>query len=458
MTALLNTILCLFLTIPSGSLSFNVKDFGARGDGRALDSPHVDQAIEAAASAGGGTVYFPQGTYRCGSMHLKSNIHLYLDNGCTIVASPRNPGDYDREEASSPWEPYQDAGHTYFENSLFWGRGLENVSISGEGKIDGRGLTRKTREPGRGKIGLANKAICLVECKNVSIKDITIFKGGHFAILLTGCSGVVLDGLSIDTNRDGIDIDCCKDVIVSGCRVNSPQDDAICAKSSYALGRKIVTENLVIKECEVSAYRMGTLLDGTRKTRRPSPTFARCGRIKFGTESNGGFRNCVISDCKFLSCKGLALEEVDGGVMENIVVSNLTMEDLTGYAIYIQLGERLRDPDQNSSSAGRNILISNVLAEVTDKPLTGIFISGTPRFTLEDISLKDITVYVKGGASRRCVKSDFPEIGRRYPELSAFRKRVPAYGLYSRHVTALNLDSVQVFARKPDARPATIIK
>lgn len=438
-------------------LFYNVKEYGAKGDGKTLDSPAIDKTIEAAAQAGGGTVFLPAGTYLCGSIHLKSNIHLYLDAGCTILASSDNPGAYDPEEDLANEKVYQDGGHTYFRNSLIWGQGLKNVTISGKGMIDGQGLVKASKEVGKGKLGKANKAICIVESDHVQIRDITIFRGGHFGILLTGCNMVTLDNLMIDTNRDGIDIDCCTNTVVSNCKVNSPYDDGICPKSSYALGRKIVTENMTITNCQVSAFKMGTLIDGTMQPHPITSWTSRSGRIKLGTESNGGFRNIVISNCTFHSCKGLALEQVDGGVLENITITNLAMYNVDDYPIYIQLGERLRDPDQASPSVGKNITISNVVAYVADS-LSGIHISGTPRFMLENIRLSNIDITVNGGASAEAAQTVFREIGTRYPELSYFKQIVPSFGVYARHVKNLQLDNISIHCVNPDMRPAMRMK
>ncbi len=198
---------------------------------------------------------------------------------------------------------------------------------------------------------LGNKAIALKLCKHVLIRDVTIYHGGHFAVLVTGCDNLTVDNVMMDTNRDGIDIDCCRNTTVSNCRVNSPGDDAICPKSTYALGETRLTENLTIVNCQVSGFEEGTLLDGTMKTGKGGN-----GRIKFGTESSGGFRNCTVSNCTFRSCFGLALEEVDGGIMEDITINNLTMVDAVNYAIYITTGKRNRTPNVTTNSRMRNIL------------------------------------------------------------------------------------------------------
>src|SRR5947209_3983912 len=356
---------------PDASGVFNVKSFGARGDGKALDTPAVNRAIEAAAGAGGGTVRFPAGTYRCFSIRLKSNVTLYLDSGATILAADPRDGDgkYDPPEPNQ-WDKYQDFGHSHWHNSLIWGEGLENVSILGPGLIRGKGLVRsgnQSRTDAQNKAlgntnpeatpfgypnprdavepGWGNKSISLKLCRNVIIRDITILNGGHFAVLATGVDNLTIDNVKIDTNRDGIDVDACRQVRISNCTVNSPFDDGICPKSSFALGFARATENVTITNCQVSGYDEGTLLDGTykreyRKYSHDSPT----GRIKFGTESNGGFKNITISNCVFDYSRGLALETVDGGLLEDVAITNITMRDVANSPIFLRLGRRLRGP------------------------------------------------------------------------------------------------------------------
>jgi polygalacturonase len=256
-------------------LFFNVRDYGSVGDGKTLDSPAINRAIEACAQAGGGTVILPAGTYLSGSIRMKSNINLLIDAGAIVLGAPQEMKAYDPPE---PFEgkAYQDGGHTYFHNSLIWGENLTNVSITGRGKINGGGLTSKDKGVGAGSVGLGDKSIALKLCRNVLIRDITIFHGGHFAIIVTGCDMVTIDNATIDTNRDGMNIDCCRNVVVSNCRINSPNDDGLCPKSSFALGRPVITENMTIINCQVSAYEEGTLLDG-----RMLPSKNRNGRIKF---------------------------------------------------------------------------------------------------------------------------------------------------------------------------------
>jgi polygalacturonase len=448
-----------------GNADFNVRTFGATGDGKTLDSPAINKAIEACAQAGGGTVLVPAGTYLSGSIRLKSNIHLLIDAGATILGAPQAMNAYDEAEPFAG-PAYQDGGHTYFHNSLIWGENLTNVFITGHGMINGGGLSsgdgREDQRSGFSSFGrgtpapastnanyppdrLGNKAICLKLCENVLIRDITIFHGGHFAILVTGCDNMTVDNVTMDTNRDGIDIDCCRNTVVSNCRVNSPADDGICPKSTFALGRAVITENLTIVNCQVSGFEEGTLLDGTMK-----PGRAKNGRIKFGTESSGGFRNCTIANCTFRGCKGLAIEEVDGGILENITINNISMMDVATYPIYITTGKRNRTPGLTTVSRMKNILISNIVATGVDRQ-SGIQIAGLPEQPIEGLRLENIRLIYNGGGTTNDAALVPPELGTGYPEP---RGVMPAYGLFARHVKGLELANITFSFLKDDFRPA----
>ena len=440
---------------------FDVRDFGAVGDGTHLDSPAIDKAIAACAEAGGGMVLVPAGTYLSGSIHLKSNIRLEIGAGATILGAPQDMNAYDETEPFT-LGGYQDGGHCFFHNSLIWGENLTNVFITGNGMINGGGLVRSDgildKMVGFNKfnppvtnaappVRLGNKAIALKLCRNVLIRDVTIFHGGHFAILVTGCDNLTVDNVTMDTDRDGIDIDCCRNTMVSNCRINSPNDDGLCPKSTFALGEWRPTENLTIVNCQVSGFEVGTLLDGTMKASKNHN-----GRIKFGTESSGGFRNCTVANCTFRSCRGLALEEVDGGIMENITINNLTMMDVPDYAIYITTGKRNRTPDLKTVSRARNILISNVIADGVGK-LSGIQICGLPEQPVEGVRLENIRLMSNGGGTKEDAAIDPKELGTGYPEPRKIGT-LPAYGVYARHVKGLELANITTSFMKTDLRPA----
>lgn len=178
---------------------FDVMDFGAVADGKTLDHTAINKAIDACVAKGGGQVYLPAGKYLCGSIRMKSNVDLHLSMGATIIAAPDELKVYDESEEFGGPE-YQDGGHTYFHNSLIWAEGQKNISITGFGTIDGDGLTKRdTEHLGEalgGSIGTGDKAIALKLCRNITIRDITIYRGGHFAIIATGCENGAIDNVN----------------------------------------------------------------------------------------------------------------------------------------------------------------------------------------------------------------------------------------------------------------------
>ncbi len=516
---------------------FDVRAFGATGDGKTVDSPAINKAIEAAAAAGGATVIFPAGNYLSFSIRLKSHVDLYLSQGCAIIAAdsplPTQTtgymgGTYDPAEPKTAWDAYQDYGHQHWHNSLLWGDGISDFSITGPGLIWGKGLsfgagpgrppvesggatgvgTHVERpgdiaaagtpgaaggrggagaaagagaaggrggagaaagpggaaRPGRGnypqfqaeQAGVGNKAIGLKNCHNVVLRDFFILKGGHFAILVTGVDNLTIDNLKIDTDRDGMDIDCCKNVRVSNCTVNSPWDDAIVPKSSFALGYNRSCENITITNCYVAGcWELGSVLDGTWKRRSNGGT----GRIKLGTESNGGFVNLSVSNCVFEGCQGLALETVDGGHLEDVAISNITMRDIISCPIFLRLGARLRGPkgavgtDQSTVTGTlKRVLISNIACHNTASRF-GSNITGIPGFPVEDLKISDVYVECVGGGTPDQAKIEVSEHENSYPEPSMLGP-LPAYGFYFRHVNRLEMSHAEVAPIAPDARPA----
>ena len=299
---------------------------------------------------------------------------------------------------------------------------------------------------------LGNKAVALKLCRNVVLRDFTILRGGHFAIITTGVDNLTVDNVTMDTNRDGIDIDCCRNVMVSNCRINSPNDDALCPKSSFALGRNVITENMTIVNCMVSGFAVGTLLDGTMK---PKANGNGNGRLKFGTEANGGFRNCTVANIVFRSCRGLALEEVDGGVLENINIHNITMMDVPSYAIYITTGKRNRGPDVKQPSRMRNVLISNVTADGVSAN-SGIQIMGLAEQPIEGLRLENIRLVCKGGGTKEQADKTVPELDTNYPEPRGALTVMPGYGVFARHVKGLELANITLTTETADQRPAMV--
>jgi polygalacturonase len=456
-------------TAPMGI--FDVRKYGATGDGKTLDTVAVNKAIEAAAAVGGGVVLFPAGMYLCFSIRLKSQVHLHLEQGSAIVAaeSPKpgettgyNGGVYDAAEPKTAWDAYQDYGHNHWHNSLIWGEDIHDVSITGPGLIYGKGLSFGAGRMARGNYpiyvaeqpGVGNKAIAMKNCYNVLLRDFAMLKGGHFCLLLTGVDNLTIDNLKIDTDRDGMDIDCCQNVRVSNCTVNSPWDDGICPKSSYALGYARATRNMTITNCWVSGYyQLGTVLDGTFKKFAPDARVPRTGRIKCGTEANGGYINITISNCVFEGCQGYALESVDGALLEDVTITNTTLRDLVSGPLFMRLGARLRGPKETTKVGTlKRILVSNLSCFNAPLRVSSV-LSGIPGYPIEDVKLSNIYIETVGGATAEAAQVQPPEYENKYPEPQMFGA-MPASGFFMRHMRNVEMSHVEVANTTPDARPA----
>jgi len=487
---------------------FDVKSYGAKGDGTSVDTPSINKTIEAAAAAGGGTVFFPAGNYLCYSIHLKSNVALHLDDGATIIAADTpegGVGGYDAAEPNTPWDKYQDFGHSHFHNSLIWGDGIANIAITGNGRIWGKGLSR-----GQGAMnpGVGNKSIGLRECHNVLLRDFSILHGGHFGILATGVDNLTIDNLKIDTNRDGMDVDSCRNVRISNCYVNSPWDDGICLKADYALGSARQTEFVTITNCYVSGcWEEGTMLDASYKRFGPEARVPHTGRIKFGTESDGGFRNITISNCVFEGCQGLALETVDGALLEDVTVTGISMRDIMSAPIFMRLGRRLRGPEGTKVGTLKRVIIDNLVCSNSVSSL-GSIISGIPGYYIEDVKISNVQIQHQGGGTTEDAAYQPPEAEDIYPEPDMFtapprpgrngrgpngefvpegagragagrggpgrgaagqnaarggarpqpeRHKMPSQGFFVRHVKDIQFDNIEILAMKEDRRPAFVL-
>ena len=424
-----------------------------------VDTPAINRAIDAAASAGGGTVHFPAGTYLCYTIRLKSKVALFLDQGTTILAAETGPGgQYDAAEPNQ-WDHYQDYGHSHWRNSLIVGEDLHDFSIGGPGLIWGKGLSRGTRQGPRAEDpGVGNKAISLKNCHNVILRDFSILHGGHFGILATGVDNFTIDNLMMDTNRDGIDIDCCRNVRVTNCSVNSPWDDGICLKSSFGLGYARATEMVTISDCLLTgSFEEGTLLDGTCKPFPADANVPRNGRIKFGTESNGGFKRITVSNCVFDGCKGLALEAVDGAILEDVTVTNISMRDVVDGPIFIRLGDRMRGPEGVPVGALRRVIISNIVCSNATSNIASLF-TGLAGHPIEDVKLSNILIEHRGGGTAAQAALQPPEEEReRYPEPRRFGD-TPSHAFYIRHVKGIEMNDVKILTQHEDERPAFLFE
>lgn len=458
-------ILFSLLLCNSNAKILNVKRFGAMGNGKNIDSKAINKAIERAARHKGDTVFFPAGKYLCYSIHLKSNVAIKLDKNAMILAArPDDKYGYDTPEFN-PDSMYQDFGHSHWHNSLIWGENIKNVTICGEGLIDGSDvLTRGSGKSRNSKVINANKALALKNCEEVKISGVRFLNCGHFAMLLTGVDKLLIEDVIVDTNRDGIDIDCCEDVVVRRCKINTLNDDAIVLKCSYALGWAKPTRNVIVEDCDVSGYDTGSFMDGTKRTTvksvpdRDGPT----GRIKLGTESSTAFRDITVRNCRFNHCRGLAIETVDGAPLENVEFSDITMNDICNSPIYIRLGNRMRSPEGTNPSTINGVRINNVTVKDADTRYACL-IYGMEGNPIRDVSISNLTVEYRGGLTMKHYEE---QIGRNtffssrnentYPEPSAHGIQ-PAWGWSIQHVDGIQLKNIKMTLISPDERPKLYI-
>ena len=343
---------------------FSAADHGAAPGGDAVkNTAAINAAMEEAFRQGGGTVFLPEGEYHAYTLRLRSGVNLLIPPGTVLRAAREDEGGAFDEPESNPWAGLQDHGHTYFANSMLYAADERDIMIYGGGLIDGGqwGADGKRigvlsgddpAEPdvrsGRGHRGkwFANKAVALVRCRNVVIRDISILHGGHFAVLLAGCENALMENCTVDTNRDALDIDACTAVTVRGGRYNSLTDDAVVLKSSCGSGVFRPCSDVLVEDLEVSGYDEGSVLDGSRTSGKKAATdmCGPTGRVKLGTESTWGYHTVTVRRVRFRRSRGFCLETVDCAPMHDILLEDCDMEDVSSAPVFIVAGDRQRTP------------------------------------------------------------------------------------------------------------------
>ena len=401
--------------VPAAGSSFNVRDFGAVGDGTTLDTAAVQKAIDACTAGGGGTVHLGPGIYLCGSLHLKTGVYLHLDAGALLEGSTKKE-DFDSPEKLG-FSNAADDETSFFHYALIWAENVERIGIIGQGTID----SNYTRRHGP-------KAIALKRCRFVDIKGVRLLNCPNYNISLLGTDYVNIDGVTILNGfADGIDPDACHNMRIENCHIES-RDDAIVLKTSFSLGERRSCENITVINCFLASR-------------------ANC--FALGTESGGDFRQIALSNCIMANfagdlpggdhaTSGISLRSVDGANVDGVAISNVTMRNAC-CPIFIRLGSRLRDRAPAPGSI-RNVLISNVMAANASWPCA---IAGIPGYYPEGITLSNIRLTYTSGGPLEARQFPVPEQERQYPTANMFGT-LPAYGLYCRHVKNLALSNVQL--------------
>ena len=409
----------------------NILDFGANTE-VANNAPFIQKAIDHCAATGGGYVYVPAGTFVSGTIFLRDNVRLQLHLNAIIQGSNHF--------------------YEYKANALIAAEDVRNASIEGDGTIDGQGGCTAWHLGNIRIVGDGTRPHLVVfnRCHNMAVTGISLINAAQWTFRMTECDGVRVQGIHVyshvNHNNDGLDIES-KNVLISDCVIDS-DDDALCFKSGVSgnvnseYGHDV--ENITVTNCIIASN---------------------CNAIKFGTASDGRFRNITISNCVIrktsennirfwgnlrgssdhTNISGIALEVVDGGLMDQVVISNITMRDIQT-PLFIRLGNR------KTASSIRNIILSGITAYNTS--LMSSSITGIPGHNVENVTLRDFVLYYTGGADADDATRPVPEKEKDYPENRMFGPSLPAYGLYVRHARNVTIENFQCYTLQPDPRPA----
>ena len=435
----------------------NARDAGILGDGKTLETAAIQKAIDGLSASGGGTLYFPPGAYLTGTLRLRDNATLHLEAGAVILGSD-DLADY--PPVTVPFPTMNDA---FYRHALIYAEDARNIAITGRGRIDGQGgaegLRRKsTKAPER----YMNRpsVIRFVNCAGVLLRDARIQNAGFWVTHLLACDDVVVDGVRVESrtanyNNDGIDVDCCSNVRISNCFIDS-QDDALCLKST---GDR-VCRNVTVTNCVFTSS---------------------CSGIRFGCEAVGGFEDITISNCVIYDTRATAiqLQVFDGGVMDRVVISGVTMRNV-GQAILVNLGHEMYHigideaelPVRRGAEPGavRNIILRDILAEgvgryrgasvggeVTEMERRhGCIISGMPGHPIENLTLENIRMRFAGKGTAEDAANDLSQVKNGFNGDSM--GVTPSYGFYCRNVRNLRMRDVETGYENEDVRPAVMVE
>lgn len=435
--------------------TYDPREFGALGDGTTLDTAAIQRAIDACASAGGGTVALHGGTFLSGTLILKSHVALYLERGARLVGSPQI-SDYAAAEITLKNIAW----------ALIFADGADNIAVSGPGSLECNGKAFKGEVGPSGRLRDRTPRPVVVRfrnCTNVRLDQFKLRDYPVFGVHLIGCRDVVIEDLVIDCfvqpNNDGIDLWDCEKVFISNCSI-STGDDCIAIYSEHR-----ACSDITVVNCQLSTP---------------------CQAVRLGPHSIKNLERITVANCVFrdVGHSGLCLQMCQGGTMQDLVFSNIVMENVVA-PITARLGGWQTDPAMTWSVQGdanweqgvlRNVLFQNIRARVPAFAMQGtpyernwrnvpklvgmqrscLHLSGTARTTIENVAFNGVHVtFPGGGSAEEGRRRNVPELERAYPTSYMFGV-LPAYGLYARHVRGLSLHDVRFDLAAPDFRPAIV--
>jgi polygalacturonase len=377
------------LQAADGSKVFDVRQFGAKGDGKTLDTEAIQKALDECGKATGGTVKFSRGTYYSKPLTLQAKTTVLLDAGATLQACTNQsdfmkvPGDWLQAKSGGDFIPF------------ISGKDLTDVTFTGKGTIDGNGAVwweeaEKARQKVSGYTLPRPNLIVLTRCKNVRFENLTLQNSPKFHFVPTECEGVVVSNVTIlapehAANTDAIDPSACKNVLITKCRIDVGDDNVAIKAGKKVEGREFACEDITVTDC----------------------TFLHGHGMSIGSETTGGVRNVTVRNCTFENTEnGLRIKSQrgKGGIVENISYSDITMTNvnpaitLTCYYMNNSAGDAARPTVAGDNSAQvtasntpvyRNIHISNLKA--TCPQVAGI-ITGLPESMISNVVLENVQI------------------------------------------------------------------
>jgi polygalacturonase len=417
-------------TAPRAAAVFDVRDYGAKGDGSANDTPAVNKAVAAASSAeGGGIVRFPAGNYKSkNTIHLKSHVTLQLDKGATLQGS--NADTYDKAEAN-PYDAYQDYGHSHFHDAMIYGDKLTDIGFTGQGVIDGAG----NLITGNPKSGEADKIISLTRCDGLRIGDgLTLRRGGHFAALINGCKNVTSDHLTIDTasDRDGWNVISTTNVTVTNANIKA-NDDALVFKSDYALGAKLPNGHVRVSDSDLSAKC--------------------CNALMFGSETCGDFSDYQFENIRIDGSdkSGLGMVSMDGAKISDVHYRDITMTNVHS-PIMQKIGTRKRCGNSPGVGSISDITYDDITA-TGSSPSFSPTLWGESGHRISGVTFNNVNIAVPGGNGT--MSTGVPSNDPKDYNPKAIGTR-PAYGWYLHNADNVQFADSSVKFAANDGRPAVI--
>jgi polygalacturonase len=419
------------------------EDFGF-GSRQALATRSIQAAIDSLAGQGGGTVLLQQGDYVSGTLVLRSHIRLQVAKGARLLAST-DLKDYPAHVAKRATVMDSNMG---MNQSLIFAEDCSNISLGGEGVIDGRGT--KANFPGLEANGATPGRpflIRIIDSRQVHIQGLFLKDSACWMQNYLHCEDLLIENLRVQNqsnfNNDGCDIDGCRRVIVRNCQINS-EDDGLCFKGAA----QRATEEVLVENCRI---------------------YSTCNAVKLGTDSQSVFRNVLIQNLQIggpsadmpainrrRAESGISWEIVDGGVAENVYARHIQIAR-ADTPLFLRLGDRGRvRPEQPRPPPGtlRRIVYDQISGE--DNGSRGSYFMGLPQRHIQDVVLRDVTLAVAATDKPVPSQESIAEMPDTYPDAHMIMDAVPAYGLWARHIDELTLLRVRIAVRGHDPRPMVL--